>query len=369
MKKRGISLLVSSSCLALVLTALPFIASCAPSAPAPTPQPTQPLVSEEVELKYDDGGEESSFSVGRWSGFLVHFSPPAIPFVISKVKVFASLQGRGYEDQTTWFEIWDQNFDLLYYWQKSATTFSSKPSWVTVEIPSIPVNDDFYIVFYPCSQKEGGVYLHCDLSQINNHSKMAKAGGSITDWPWDLPEEKSNWMIRVVGRPTDEVEAVSLPPFQIIEGSAEFQETVSRLDNPEKLSQWMIDNISSESHYERWKETGVNYIAPPDQTFESEVGSCAEFAAFASYVLQHHKYQAEILQIKVESDPSKNHAVCVYHSSGFLYIIDLGRIKGPYQGYEDIAFSHHKDWSGYQIYNSWDKYQKMGPPSLVVSRS
>lgn len=239
---------------------------------------------------------------------------------------------------------------------------------MTVEIPDIRVNDDFYVVFYPCSTREGGVYLHYDSSQINNRSETAEPGGRIADWVWKAPKEKTNWMIRVVGTPADKVGAVLSPPFHRIEGSAEFEETVSLLHNPQKLSRWILDNINHESHYERWKETGVNYIASPDETFNTKVGCCAEFAVFACYVLQYHNYQAEILPINVESDPSKNHAVCVYHSAGSLYIIDVGKIKGPYETHEDIASNHHKGWSEYDIYYSWDKYQKLGPPDKVVHR-
>ena len=87
------------------------------------------------------------------------------------------------------------------------------------------------------------------------------------------------------------------------------------------------------------------------------------------YVLKYHGYGAEILGIAVESDPSKGHALCVYQSSGSLYTINNGRMMGPYNTYEDIASDHHEGWSEYSIYNSWDKYQKLGPPDKLVHRN
>lgn len=175
-------------------------------------------------------------------------------------------------------------------------------------------------------------------------------------------------MVRVVGMPTDEVVSVPSLSFQEVEGTEEFRETVSSLDNPEKLSQWMIDNIKGESYYEREKEGGARYTPSPDETFETRSGNCRVFATFACYILQYHSYEAEILSIKVESDESMNHVVCVYRSDGSLYVINNGRIEGPYQNYEDIAFAHHEGWSSYEIHYSWDKYQKMGPPDRVVDR-
>lgn len=78
------------------------------------PAPKPPPIPEQVELKYDDGMSDGSRSSGH-QGFMVHFSPPATPFMIGKVKVFTGLNGSGYEDQVTWFEIRDNNLNILYY--------------------------------------------------------------------------------------------------------------------------------------------------------------------------------------------------------------------------------------------------------------
>ena len=71
----------------------------------------------------------------------------------------------------------------------------------------------------------------------------------------------------------------------------------------------------------------------------------------------------------MEADISKNHAVCLYYSSGSLYTINNGRIKGPYQNYEELASKHDEHWSEYDIYYSWDRFQKLGKPDKVVLRS
>jgi hypothetical protein len=330
--------------------------------PEPVPEPEPMLEPEftsgEIELKYDDGKGECHSSCSGQYGFAVRYSPPTTPFDIKQVGVFTSLYGTGHEDQTTWFDIRDHNFETLYSWSKPAAEFPTEPDWIISDLPDTSVTDDFYIVFYPCSMREGGVYLHYDTSQENTHSEMAEQGGKIADWIWEFPEETTNWMIRVIGESTDEVMAA--PP-------QEFQETVKSLDNPEKLSQWMIDNIQVDYYdYERYKETGINDRLSPDEIFETKLGCCAEFATFACYVLQFHGYQAKILAITIESDERRNHAVCIYQLNDSIYKIDNGRIGGPYQTYEDIALEHDKAWSSYTIYYSWEKYTKFGPADKAV---
>jgi len=146
--------------------------------------------------------------------------------------------------------------------------------------------------------------------------------------------------------------------------TASFQETISLLDTPEKLSNWMLKNIKYESHY----ETGINYRLSPEEIFESKCGCCAEFAIFACAVLEYHGYEAEIFSISVASDPSKGHAVCAYQYSGLRYIINVGRIEGPYQTYRDIAFALNKDWTEYHFYDSWSAFQELAHPAEIVYR-
>jgi len=287
------------------------------------------------------------------------------------VKIYSSLQGTGYEDQKPNVEIWDKDFALLHSWQEPATGFNKDPGWVTVDIPDITVDNDFYVVFYTSSKREGGVYIHFDSSTLNKYSETVDPDGTITDWVWQQPKDKTNWMIRVMGTPAEEGTPVTSPltsPTQTMEISAEFQETISALDSPQKLSQWMIENIKGESYYEREKESGTLYTPNPQETFEARSGNCRVFAAFACYILQYHGYEAEILGIKVESDESMNHAVCVYRSDGSLYAINSGRMEGPYQNYEDISSAHHEGWSSYEIHYSWENYQQLKRPDEIVYR-
>ena len=326
----------------------------------PTPKPPPKEKEEkEAELKYDSGAVVAFCSQGPGWGYAVRFSPPATPFTISKVKLIAGLYGTEYTDKKATLEIWGQDFEMLYSHDMPAKEFTDEGGWVPVET-NVKVDGDFRVVFFTNSGgEEGGIKIGYDLSG-NKASEVTRTGGTIAGWPeqWEnRPKDKTNWMIRVVGTYSE-----------TIEDSADFQETVNLLDNPQKLSQWMLDNIRYESHYEEWKETGVNYIATPEEIFNDKAGCCAEFAVFACYVLQHHDYDSKILRIAVESDPSRNHGVCVYQLSGSLYIMNVGRIEGPFQTYEDIAFDHHQDWSEYGLHHSWENYQQLRQPNETVYR-
>ena len=97
-----------------------------------------------------------------------------------------------------------------------AIEFSEVPRWVTIET-NIVVDGDFRVVFFPNSGgQEGGISMGYDLSG-NKASEVAKTGGLLADWPpvWETgvsskiapkPKDKTNWMIRVVGTPSDHLQ-------------------------------------------------------------------------------------------------------------------------------------------------------------------
>jgi hypothetical protein len=152
-----------------------------------------------IELSYDDGSSEGSCSSGEAYSFLVRFTPDKTPFVIKAVSIYAILKGTGYEEQKPEIEIRDQDFMLLSYREESTTTFSEFSRWVTIDVPDITVNGDFYVIFHTNSANYGGVYLYYDLSSVNENSDMY-ASGEISNWIWGhITREQTSWMIRVIG--------------------------------------------------------------------------------------------------------------------------------------------------------------------------
>ncbi len=187
-------------------------------APQPTPKPTP--AAEEVELKYDDGTSDGTYAIGRdpGRGHAVHFSPPATPFTINEVKIYGSLYGTGYEKLLAHIEVLDEDFNILYNRQAPHTKFSSEPSWLSVSIPDIVVDGDFYILVGTTSPREGGINIHYDSSVVNKHSEVTEAH-HIADWYLKIPKEVVNWMIRVSGTymPSSEPEPTPEPISEEIE--------------------------------------------------------------------------------------------------------------------------------------------------------
>lgn len=152
-----------------------------------------------IELMYDDGLADGSSSAGGYA-FRVQFSPPAKPFTITQIKMYTVLRGSGYESQQVGIKILSKQLVLLYSTQKPATEFTvNNPTWATIGIPNIVVNDDFYVYMYPNAPKEGGVYLHYDTSTTNLHSEFIAPSGDVAPWSLYSSKDKTNWMIRVVG--------------------------------------------------------------------------------------------------------------------------------------------------------------------------
>jgi len=170
-----------------------------------------------MELKYDAGEIKTLTSQGPGWGYSVHFSPPATPFTISKVKVLARLYGTEYADQVALLEIWDEDFDVLYSHEMPAIELSEPARWRTIET-NITVDGDFRVVFFTNSGgQEGGISIGYDLSG-NKASEVVRTGGLLADWPpvWETgsspkPKDKTNWMIRVVGIPVAEGTPVTAP--------------------------------------------------------------------------------------------------------------------------------------------------------------
>ena len=246
--------------------------------------------------------------------------------MIKEVKIYGSLYGTDYDKRKFQTRIFTEDFIPLFRSLEPHTRFGLEPNWITVAIPDVVVIDNFYIFVYTSSPRTGGINIHYDSSVYNTHSEVIE-GCQVANWYLRTPKHKVNWMIRVIGKTAKE----DTPPISAYhKASEEFLETVNILDNPEKLSEWILDNIEYQSSYEEYQETGFDYNTSPDETFANGVGNCAEFAILACYVLEHHGYNPVILSIQVESKPWKGHAVCVYESSGSLYSINVGRIEGPF---------------------------------------
>ncbi|MBA7577301.1 hypothetical protein ES708_19148 [subsurface metagenome] len=324
--------------LVLVMCLLVPVSCAAPPPPMPAPAPTAPL--------------------------------PAIPHTLDDL-AYIQAEGRPYSDNADPEPEGAEITILWYDTESELICFEDVPVKVIIEIFaakseefSRPFTESVYKGEHHIDSYYSNIRIPFEQIKANPGIHHRCGGANITV----LTPQQEDFSVEGILVPLCPKPPLKPPPVPAPLPAPSLQETVSSLDNPGKLSQWMIANITTISRYEQYKETGINYRAPPDETFETREGCCADKAIFACYVLQFHDYQAEILSIKVESDESKNHGVCVYHSDDSLYSINNGIMMGPYRTYEDIASDHHESWSEYSINYSWDKYQKMGPPDKVVDR-
>lgn len=169
-----------------------------PEGSTTTVKPGEPPI---LELSYDDGSQEGGYSTGGSQnyGFLVRFEPLITPFAVTRVKILCWIVGTPGENSQFTVRIADKALALLWETKLPFTMFTKTPSWLEVDVPSVIVNDEFYVQLYAPTLGQGlGPYIGMDRSGINEHS------GLISDWeitPWTLPipEGQINWMIRVNG--------------------------------------------------------------------------------------------------------------------------------------------------------------------------
>jgi len=156
-------------------------------------------VSEEI--SYDDGEIDGSWAYGG-CGHAVRFSPPNMSWTIDKVKIYGQWYG---EDSAFTVELWNENKSTLqeigpYNYSEF---FSSSWEWVTIDIPDIKVNGDFYACFFADTRPEYGVSVGYDADSASNRSFIAFA-------THDLETFEYNWMIRVRGTSDITAPAISI---------------------------------------------------------------------------------------------------------------------------------------------------------------
>ncbi len=211
-----IILLAASSCATPAQTspAVPEpITTPSDATPEPSSKPEQPsLVIKELELKYDDGLNEASFS-SAGGGYLVDFTPPASPFTINAVGICGKLSEKTPDRDNFDLEIWDKNNEVLYSNSFPITEFPTDSlDWVTITVPDIKVSDQFYIHVYTASLRDIGIAVGVDNKIVNEHSWLtirdSEGITSVIDMKSDMPfrgewveknKDRINWMIRVIG--------------------------------------------------------------------------------------------------------------------------------------------------------------------------
>ncbi len=166
-------------------------------------------VAKEVELKYDNGTVDKPRFAGPDGGYLVHFSPPSVPFAVKKVKIYGVLFGTSGEESDFEVQIWDKNHKALWSENYSFALFPigsleqgewgewrKTIDWVELEVSDVKVTDEFYVHVWTDDSARFPVHWGIGVgytSGVNEYCEQTK-GYEIVQRPAD-----SIWMIRVVG--------------------------------------------------------------------------------------------------------------------------------------------------------------------------
>ena len=175
------------------------------------------VAGKSIELKHDDGTSEAE-THSDFGGYLVHFTPQSIPFVINKIRIY----GAAMPSEKTEFEvqIWDAKQNVIYTVGCPLTEFptiSAMPAarmdsrWVDIPVPNVEVKSDFLVHVFAASGVDRGLVIGVDNSAWNLHSSLTSLTSSGTyevreGWGKYSPEvfwsdkNNVNWMIRVAGR-------------------------------------------------------------------------------------------------------------------------------------------------------------------------
>lgn len=140
------------------------------------------------------------------------------------------------------------------------------------------------------------------------------------------------------------------------ETGEEFRKVVSQLSTPEKLVSYMEEHFT---HYLRDPDVESYQFKPysPQVFFRRQVGTCGNFAIFASYVLDQHDYNVELLYYRGISGKGEAlpHTVTIFRGQDnkLYYITNVGRgphetgfqIYGPFDDKDQIINSEKKRYS------------------------
>lgn len=166
---------------------------------SPTPREVKPITSAELTgggFDVFDDGEAEGFSVFQKGG-------PCIYIInqkrkrIKRIYVYAQVDGDWYNtERKSAVFLLDSRRRIIDKEQLPYTRFSNEPSWNYVSFGGLKVPKEFYVLIEPFSRPGLGLEIGYDLSTTNQGSDFGTVG-AIYDWPLEIPQATTNWMIRV----------------------------------------------------------------------------------------------------------------------------------------------------------------------------
>ena len=128
---------------------------------------------------------------------------------------------------------------------------------------------------------------------------------------------------------TDTPTQTNTPTLTPTETAATLAEAVQHLDTPEKLSTFLLENITYADH-------GGCLSYWPDVFYLKREGNCKDYSTFASYVLAQLGYPARrIVYTFYRNGVRLGHEVAAYEVDGITWIMSNGHIDGPFDSLND----------------------------------
>lgn len=137
-----------------------------------------------------------------------------------------------------------------------------------------------------------------------------------------------------------------------------FDEVTSRLSSPMLISKYMEDNIV----YDKDIAIGKGHYQA-EKTFTYKKGPCSWQAAFGYYCLAKNGYHyndfedfqddSSCILSAYEGDSltwsDDGHVTCLYNKNNTFYLINNGRLQGPFNTIEDAATRTWRNWEHYEF--------------------
>jgi len=145
-----------------------------------------------VEIKNDDGESDGKLSISG-VGPAVHFEGVPVDATLTRLRMFASRYGSGFDPETTFadYYLFDDENRILQTGRIPYSFFSYEEKWVDIPLKPLKVPTRFWVLINPQAHRYKGLYTHYDTDVTTTHSKS----GRIPDEMRDLGK-KFDWMIR-----------------------------------------------------------------------------------------------------------------------------------------------------------------------------
>jgi len=126
----------------------------------------------------------------------------------------------------------------------------------------------------------------------------------------------------------------------------EFIACIEQLDTPEKICQYMADNIIYESHF--------LYTPDPYTIWRDKRGDCNDMSAFAVFVANYNGIEAYQVAVMIAS--TCGHAFAVYREGGkYSFSSNYTYYKPEYDSFRGIVEyffdEENTDWVNYSVYD------------------